>query len=51
MLWENLREEEFNEAIEKSSGVCILPGKARSASARRNRCYPHNRDCKNGSRK
>ena len=25
MLWENLREEEFNEAIEKSSGVCILP--------------------------
>jgi len=25
MLWENLREEEFKEAIEKSNGVCILP--------------------------
>jgi len=25
MLWENLREEEFEEAIEKSKGVCILP--------------------------
>ena len=25
MLWENLREEEFKEAIEKSKGVCILP--------------------------
>lgn len=25
MLWENLREEEFNEAIEKSKGLCILP--------------------------
>lgn len=25
MLWENLREEEFNEAIEQSGGVCILP--------------------------
>ena len=25
MLWENLREEEFKEAIEKSKGVCIVP--------------------------
>ena len=25
MLWENLREEEFAEAIEKSKGVCIIP--------------------------
>ena len=25
MLWENLREEEFKEAIEKSGGVCIVP--------------------------
>lgn len=25
MLWENLREEEFKEAIEKSNGVCIIP--------------------------
>ncbi len=25
MLWENLREEEFLEAIEKSKGLCILP--------------------------
>ncbi|MBQ4527280.1 MAG: creatininase family protein [Clostridia bacterium] len=25
MLWENLREEEFKEAIEKSNGVCIVP--------------------------
>ena len=25
MLWENLREEEFKDAIEKSKGVCILP--------------------------
>lgn len=25
MLWENLREEEFNSAIEKSNGLCILP--------------------------
>ena len=25
MLWENLREEEFKVAIEKSKGVCILP--------------------------
>ena len=25
MLWEYLREEEFNEAIEKSKGVCVLP--------------------------
>lgn len=25
MLWENLREEEFKEAIEKSGGVCIIP--------------------------
>ncbi len=25
MLWENLREEEFTEAIDKSSGLCILP--------------------------
>jgi creatinine amidohydrolase len=25
MLWENLREEEFEEAIRKSRGVCILP--------------------------
>ena len=25
MLWENLREEEFKEAIEKSKGVCIIP--------------------------
>lgn len=25
MLWEDLREEEFKEAIEKSKGVCILP--------------------------
>lgn len=25
MLWENLREEEFEKAIEKSKGVCILP--------------------------
>lgn len=25
MLWENLREEEFDSAIEKSKGVCILP--------------------------
>lgn len=25
MLWENLREEEFNEAIKKSNGLCILP--------------------------
>ncbi len=25
MLWENLREEEFKEAIQKSAGVCIVP--------------------------
>ena len=25
MLWENLREEEFDMAIEKSGGVCVLP--------------------------
>ncbi len=25
MLWENLREEEFKEAIEKSKGLCIVP--------------------------
>ena len=25
MLWENLREEEFQEAIEKSKGLCIVP--------------------------
>ncbi len=25
MLWENLREEEFQDAIEQSGGVCILP--------------------------
>lgn len=25
MLWENLREEEFEDAIEKSNGVCIVP--------------------------
>ncbi|MBQ4528225.1 MAG: creatininase family protein [Clostridia bacterium] len=25
MLWENLREEEFKDAIKKSNGVCILP--------------------------
>ena len=25
MLWENLREEEFKDAITKSNGVCILP--------------------------
>lgn len=25
MLWENLREEEFKEAIEESKGLCILP--------------------------
>ena len=25
MLWENLREEEFEEAINRSKGVCILP--------------------------
>ena len=25
MLWENLREEEFEEAIERSKGVCVLP--------------------------
>lgn len=25
MLWENLREEEFKDAIEKSNGVCIVP--------------------------
>ena len=25
MLWENLREEEFEDAINKSSGLCILP--------------------------
>ena len=25
MLWENLREEEFKDAIEKSKGVCIVP--------------------------
>ncbi len=25
MLWENLREEEFEVAIEKSKGVCVLP--------------------------
>lgn len=25
MLWENLREEEFNKAIEDSKGVCVLP--------------------------
>ncbi len=25
MLWENLREEEFENAIEKSGGLCILP--------------------------
>ncbi len=25
MLWENLREEEFEEAIKESGGVCILP--------------------------
>jgi creatinine amidohydrolase len=25
MLWENLREEEFEKAVEKSNGVCILP--------------------------
>ena len=25
MLWENLREEEFEGAIEKSNGVCIVP--------------------------
>ncbi|MBQ2932398.1 MAG: creatininase family protein [Clostridia bacterium] len=25
MLWENLREEEFKEAIQKSAGLCIVP--------------------------
>ena len=25
MLWENLREEEFKDAIKKSGGLCILP--------------------------
>ena len=25
MLWENLREEEFDSAIEKSGGLCIIP--------------------------
>lgn len=25
MLWENLREEEFNDAIKQSKGVCVLP--------------------------
>lgn len=25
MLWENLREEEFKDALEKSKGLCILP--------------------------
>ncbi len=25
MLWEDLREEEFKEAVEKSKGVCIIP--------------------------
>ncbi len=25
MLWENLREEEFREAIQKANGLCILP--------------------------
>lgn len=25
MLWENLREEEFNEAVKKSGGLCIVP--------------------------
>ena len=25
MLWENLREEEFKDAIKQSNGVCILP--------------------------
>ena len=25
MLWENLREEEFKDAVKKSNGVCILP--------------------------
>ena len=25
MLWENLREEEFENAIEKAKGVCIVP--------------------------
>ena len=25
MLWENLREEEFNGAIEASKGVCVIP--------------------------
>ena len=25
MLWEHLREEEFNEVIEKSKGVCVIP--------------------------
>ena len=25
MLWENLREEEFNKSIEESKGLCILP--------------------------
>ena len=25
MLWENLREEEFYDAIEASGGVCVVP--------------------------
>ena len=25
MLWENLREEEFEDAIRKSKGVCVVP--------------------------
>jgi len=25
MLWENLREEEFDNAIKESKGLCILP--------------------------
>ena len=25
MLWENLRSDEFKEAVEKSNGVCIIP--------------------------
>ena len=25
MLWENLREEEFKDAVKESKGVCILP--------------------------
>ena len=25
MLWENLREEEFDDAIERSGGLCVVP--------------------------